>query len=237
MNNESPQWLEDKRFIEGKLEALEAGQEAHARQLVEANGKLNALHAELLSYKRVAHVLSALAAAAGALATWAVNIWNDLHKAAGAGVVLFLIASAAGAQGGVHGDTPNACARFDANNKLVAAAGDCPSGDTGGGGNTFETINAPSGTDPVADSSTDTLNVTCSGGLTCTGDSGTDTIDLVVGNVATATALAANPAPCSLGDFVTDIAANGTLTCATPSGGSGLPHPQVMARLAVGGGY
>lgn len=106
-----------------------------------------------------------------------------------------------------------------------------------GGGNSFETVNAPAGTDPVADSSTDTLNLTASGGLTITGDSGTDTLDFVVGNVATATALAANPTACGAGDFVTDIAADGTLTCDTPAGGSGLTHPQIMARLAVGGGY
>ena len=54
---------------------------------------------------------------------------------------------------------------------------------------------------------------------------------------ATATALAANPSPCTAGDFVTDIAADGTLTCDTPAGGSGLTHPQIMARLAVGGGF
>jgi len=40
-------------------------------------------------------------------------------------------------------------------------------------------------------------------------------------NAATATALAANPAACSVGEFVNDIAANGTLTCAVPSGGGG----------------
>jgi hypothetical protein len=38
------------------------------------------------------------------------------------------------------------------------------------------------------------------------------------GNVATATALAANPTPCTAGQFVTDIAADGTLTCGTPTG-------------------
>jgi hypothetical protein len=36
--------------------------------------------------------------------------------------------------------------------------------------------------------------------------------------VATAVALAANPAACSAGAYVTDIAANGTLTCSTPAG-------------------
>lgn len=38
-------------------------------------------------------------------------------------------------------------------------------------------------------------------------------------NAGTATALAANPAPCTAGQFVSDIAANGTLTCGTPAGG------------------
>lgn len=51
--------------------------------------------------------------------------------------------------------------------------------DSGGGGNSFETQNVPSGTDPVADSSTDTLNWTSTGStLTLTGNSGTDTINL-----------------------------------------------------------
>jgi hypothetical protein len=49
----------------------------------------------------------------------------------------------------------------------------------GGGGNSFETQNVPSGTDPVADSSTDTLNWTSTGStVTLTGDSSTDTINV-----------------------------------------------------------
>lgn len=36
-----------------------------------------------------------------------------------------------------------------------------------------------------------------------------------------ATQLATDPTACTAGQFVTDVAANGTLTCATPSGGSG----------------
>lgn len=39
-------------------------------------------------------------------------------------------------------------------------------------------------------------------------------------NVATATALAANPADCGAGEFANAINASGTLTCATPSGGT-----------------
>jgi hypothetical protein len=38
------------------------------------------------------------------------------------------------------------------------------------------------------------------------------------GRAATATALAADPSACSAGQFATDIAANGTLTCDTPAG-------------------
>ena len=41
------------------------------------------------------------------------------------------------------------------------------------------------------------------------------------GNAATATALAADPAACSSGQFVTDISASGALTCSAGGGGSG----------------
>lgn len=48
----------------------------------------------------------------------------------------------------------------------------------GSGINIFKTISTPAGTSPVADSSTDTLNLTSSGGtVTITGTSGTDTIN------------------------------------------------------------
>lgn len=45
------------------------------------------------------------------------------------------------------------------------------------------------------------------------------------GNVATATALAANPTDCSGGQFATAIAANGDLTCSTPSGSGDVGGP------------
>ena len=48
----------------------------------------------------------------------------------------------------------------------------------GGGGNSFETINVPAGTDPVADSATDTLNITETGALVITGTAATETIDI-----------------------------------------------------------
>lgn len=46
--------------------------------------------------------------------------------------------------------------------------------------NLFETINAPNGTDPVADATTDTLNFADGNAITITGDSGTDTITIAV---------------------------------------------------------
>lgn len=109
----------------------------------------------------------------------------------------------------------------------------CSSG--GAGGNSFETMNAPAGTDPVAGSPTDTLNLTASGGLTITGNSGTKTLDFVVGNVATATALAANPLDCSTADgteFAWRIAANGDFSCSVVNA-----HQQIMIRLSLGGAY
>ncbi|MEN9582431.1 MAG: hypothetical protein RL641_385, partial [Candidatus Parcubacteria bacterium] len=54
----------------------------------------------------------------------------------------------------------------------------CATDATGGGsGNSFETITTPSGTSPVADSSTDTLSITVTGSnITITGNSATDAI-------------------------------------------------------------
>ena len=46
------------------------------------------------------------------------------------------------------------------------------------GGNSFQTIDVPNGTDPVADSSTDTLILSQSNGVVITGDSATDTITI-----------------------------------------------------------
>ena len=48
----------------------------------------------------------------------------------------------------------------------------------------FNTMNTPSGTDPVADGLTDTLNFTAGTGVTITGDSGTDTIDISVADTS-----------------------------------------------------
>ena len=61
---------------------------------------------------------------------------------------------------------------------------------SGGGesSNSFQTISTPSGTSPVADSSTDTLSLTASGGISITGTSSTDSIDFSTNATAINTA-------------------------------------------------
>lgn len=60
-----------------------------------------------------------------------------------------------------------------------SANGKCTITNTGGSGNSFETVSTPAGTSPVADSSTDTLTLTSTGGtVTITGTAATDTINL-----------------------------------------------------------
>lgn len=44
-------------------------------------------------------------------------------------------------------------------------------------------------------------------------------VGALTGNASTATALAANPTACTSGQYVSDIAADGTLTCSAPAGG------------------
>lgn len=97
-----------------------------------------------------------------------------------------------------------------------------------GGGNYFETIDAPAGTDPVADSASDTLVVTCSGGLTCTGTAATDTLALALplyaastsegGPATTAAALAANGSNCSAGSYPLGVDAAGAVEGCTVAG-------------------
>lgn len=59
------------------------------------------------------------------------------------------------------------------------------------------------------------------------------TVALTDGNIATATALAVNPTACTGGQFVTDIAADGTLTCSSPSGSGDVQGPATHADLYV----
>jgi len=61
-------------------------------------------------------------------------------------------------------------------NCSTAIAGDTLTINVTAGGDVFKTMNCPSGSDPVADSATDTLNFTGTT-ITITGNSGTDTID------------------------------------------------------------
>lgn len=84
-------------------------------------------------------------------------------------------------------------------------------GGSGGGGaasNSFETIHPSSGTDPVADSSTDTLNMSGTAPVTVTGDSTTDTVTFSLADVTP---------DCSAKEFVSAVGANGALTCGQPS--------------------
>ena len=82
----------------------------------------------------------------------------------------------------------------------------------GSASNSFETWSVPAGTNPVADSPTDTVTWTCGTGLTCTGTAATDTfaltlaaglVDLADGTL-TATAV---------GTGLTDAQVSDTLTC------------------------
>ncbi|NQU79863.1 tail fiber domain-containing protein, partial [Candidatus Woesearchaeota archaeon] len=57
--------------------------------------------------------------------------------------------------------------------------------------NLFQTVNAPSGTDPAADASTDTLNLAAGGIVSITGDSGTDTITISATEVGDITGVTA----------------------------------------------
>ena len=84
-------------------------------------------------------------------------------------------------------DTPssgNTTLFIDSTTKTLKStddAGSTTAYGSGGGGNSFETMSCPSGTNPVADSSTDTLNLTSADSkLTITGTAGTDTIDFAV---------------------------------------------------------
>lgn len=63
--------------------------------------------------------------------------------------------------------------------------------------------------------------------LTCTNCiGGTEIDESSLGDVPTATALAANPSACSAGQVVTDIDANGTLHCSTVADVGGAPYGQ-----------
>ena len=94
----------------------------------------------------------------------------------------------------------------------------------GSSGNSFETIDVPAGTDPVADSSTDTLTITETSFLTLTGTASTDTIDItqVTTDLGTDGLIAANAVALGIDTtnaYVADLSATATET--TVSGGGG----------------
>ncbi|HUR37606.1 MAG TPA: hypothetical protein VM009_07295 [Terriglobales bacterium] len=74
-------------------------------------------------------------------------------------------------------------------------------------------------------SGTEVVGMTTAGNITATGSvtatsfsgSGAGLTGVVASSAATATALSSDPAACVANNFVTDIAANGTLTCTQPS--------------------
>ena len=87
----------------------------------------------------------------------------------------------------------------------------------GAGGNSFETLSVPAGTNPVADSSTDTLTITETSFLTITGTAATDTIDItqVTTDLGTDGLIAANAVALTTdttGNYVADVTAGVGLT-------------------------
>lgn len=73
----------------------------------------------------------------------------------------------------------------DSSTDTIAFAIPNLSGTNTGDQNLFETISCPAGTNPVADSTTDTLTLTASdGNITITGTAGTDTVDFTIPNLS-----------------------------------------------------
>ena len=126
------------------------------------------------------------------------------------------------------------------------AAGQLSCGtDGGGGGNSFETISIPAGTNPVADSSTDTLTITETSFLSITGTAGTDTIDITqvttdLGNDGLIAANAVALATDTTGAYVADLTATADET--TVSGGGaenatitiGIADPLIVGKGGTG---
>jgi hypothetical protein len=96
-----------------------------------------------------------------------------------------------------------------------------------GGGNSFETMDVPAGTDPVADSSTDTLLITETSPLVITGTAASDTIDFTwssadLGADGTIQANAVALTTDTTGNYVADVAgtSNEVSVSHTPAEGS-----------------
>ncbi|HTE21846.1 MAG TPA: NosD domain-containing protein [Candidatus Limnocylindria bacterium] len=78
--------------------------------------------------------------------------------------------------------------------------------------NTFGTINAPNGTDPAADTASDTLNLADGDNITITGDSGTDTITVATVQNPTFTTSVTTPSLLSAGALSIASGAGGDIT-------------------------
>ena len=114
------------------------------------------------------------------------------------------------------------CLELAATGQVTLASAACG---TGSGGNSFETIDVPAGTNPVADSATDTLTITETSFLTLTGTAGTDTIDItqVTTDLGTDGLIAANAVALSTdttGNFVATIADAGNANITVANSGA-----------------
>jgi len=126
--------------------------------------------------------------------------------------------------------TSHVCSGLGDGGKLTTDANGnvyCAADVTGAGtsANSFETIDVPAGTDPVADSSTDTLTITETSFLTLTGTAATDTIDItqVTTDLGTDGLIAANAVALgtdTTGNYIATIADAGNANITVANSGS-----------------
>ena len=129
----------------------------------------------------------AVSGIAGPDVTWVPTSGNTMHagaEVAGANTVWFLSNATSGQHYlrayGTTLELPTLAGTADCDVKaLLGGQLYCGTDATSaGGGNSFETLSVPAGTNPVADASTDTLTITETSFLTITGTASTDTIDI-----------------------------------------------------------